>query len=300
MAMYLEHIEDIVINSLEELSSLNHPIELLKEMKKVSFKIIVHVFLGSSNQDIIKILGSLSNDMFNGLFSIAINAPGFAFNKALKSRKKIIKIVQPLVNERRLMIKNGKQVGEKKDFIDSLLEVLKDENGKKIEDGEISDLLIAFLIAGHEPTATALMWSIIYLTQHPHMLKKAKEEQEEILRKRPASQKQLSFIEVKQMVYLSRVINEMLRCANVTFSTFREAASDVIINGYLIPKGWKVLVWLRAIHMDSEYYPNAEEFNPSRWDDNAVSAGTFLPFGVGRPRPIDNCLAKVIKVSCAD
>ncbi|KAK2360184.1 ent-kaurenoic acid oxidase [Trifolium repens] len=340
MAMYLEHIEDIVINSLEELSSLNHPIELLKEMKKVSFKIIVHVFLGSSNQDIIKILGSLSNDMFNGLFSIAINAPGFAFNKALKSRKKIIKIVQPLVNERRLMIKNGKQVGEKKDFIDSLLEVLKDENGKKIEDGEISDLLIAFLIAGHEPTATALMWSIIYLTQHPHMLKKAKEEQEEILRKRPASQKQLSFIEVKQMVYLSRVINEMLRCANVTFSTFREAASDVIINGYLIPKGWKVLVWLRAIHMDSEYYPNAEEFNPSRWDDNAVSAGTFLPFGVGSmlcpaadlakleisvflhyfllnyrleqinpncpitclpgPRPIDNCLAKVIKVSCAD
>jgi ent-kaurenoic acid hydroxylase len=84
MAMYLEHIEDIVINSLEELSSMNHPIELLKEMKKVSFKTIVHVFLGSSNQDIIKILGSLSNDMFNGLFSIAINAPGFAFNKALK------------------------------------------------------------------------------------------------------------------------------------------------------------------------------------------------------------------------
>ncbi|MCI08272.1 beta-amyrin 11-oxidase-like, partial [Trifolium medium] len=84
LAMYLERIEDIVINSLEELSSMKHPIELLKEMKKVSFNVIIHVFLGSSNQDIIKNIGSSCNDLFNGLFSIPINAPGFAFNKALK------------------------------------------------------------------------------------------------------------------------------------------------------------------------------------------------------------------------
>ncbi|CAJ2669781.1 unnamed protein product [Trifolium pratense] len=337
LAIYLERIEDIVINSLEELSSMKHPIELLKEMKKVTFKTIIHVFFGSSNQDIIKNIGSLSNDLFNGLFSISINAPGFAFNKGLKARKKIAKIVKPIVDERRLMIKNGQQVGEKKDLIDILLEV-KDENGRNLEDEDISDFLIALLVAGHESTGTGLMWSIIYLTQHPHILKKAKEEQEEIMRTRPASQKQLSFSEIKQMVYLSHVINEMLRCANMAFSAFREATSDVVINGYLIPKGWRVLVWLRAIHMDSEYYPNSEEFNPSRWDDYTVKAGSFIPFGVGsrscpgadlakleisvflhhfllnyrleriNPKcpitclpvsmPIDNCLAKVIKVSC--
>ncbi|KAK2406183.1 beta-amyrin 11-oxidase [Trifolium repens] len=248
LEVYLERLEDIVINSLEELSSMKHPIELLKEMKKVSFKSIVHVFMGSSNENIIKNIGSSFSDIYNGMFSIPLNAPGFTFHKALK------------------------------------------------------------------------------------------EEQEAILRARPTSQKRLSLTEVKQMVYLYQVINEVLRCANIAFSTFREATSDININGYLIPKGWRVLIWARAIHMDSMYYPNAEEFNPSRWDNYTAKPGTFLPFGGGSrlcpggdlvkletaiflhyfllnyrlervnpechvtslpvSKPIDNCLAKVIKISC--
>ncbi|XP_004510263.1 beta-amyrin 11-oxidase-like [Cicer arietinum] len=338
LAIYIERLEDIVVNSLEELSSMKHPIEFLKEMKKVSFKAIVHVFMGCSNENIIKNIGSSLNDLYKGMFSIPINAPGFTFHKALKARKKIGKIVQSVVDERRLRIKNGEQVGEKKDLMDILLEV-KDENGRKLEDEDISDLLLGLLFAGHESTATGLMWSVTYLTQHPHILKKAKEEQEEILRTRPTSLKRLSLNEVKQMVYLSHVINEMLRCANIAFSTFREAICDVNINGYLIPKGWKVLIWARAIHMSDEYYPNPQEFNPSRWDNYTPKAGTFLPFGAGSRRcpggdlakleisiflhyfllnyrlerinpecpitnlpvskPIDNCLAKVVKVSHA-
>lgn len=336
--MYLERLEDIAINSLEELSSMKHPIELLKEMKKVSFKSIIHVFMGTSNQNIIKNIGSSFTDLSKGMYSIPINAPGFAFHKALKARKKIAKLLQPVVDERRLMIKNGQHVGEKKDLMDILLEI-KDENGRKLEDQDISDLLIGLLFAGHESTATGIMWSVAHLTQHPHILQKAKEEQKEILKTRPASQKRLSFNEVKQMVYLSHVIDEMLRFANIAFSIFREATSDVSINGYLIPKGWKVLIWARAIHMDSEYYPNPKEFNPSRWKDYNAKAGTFLPFGVGsrlcpgadlakleisiflhhfllnyrlerinpdcrvttlpQCKPTDNCLAKVIKVSRA-
>jgi ent-kaurenoic acid hydroxylase len=77
------------------------------------------------------------------------------------------------VDERRLMIKNGEHVGERKDLMDILLEI-KDENGRKLEDEDISDLLIGLLFAGHESSATGLMWSLIYLTQHPHIMKKAK------------------------------------------------------------------------------------------------------------------------------
>ncbi|KAK2406179.1 beta-amyrin 11-oxidase [Trifolium repens] len=191
---------------------------------------------------------------------------------SLQAHKKIAKIVQTVVDERRLTIKNGEHMRENKDLIDILLEI-KDGNGRKLEDEDISDLLIGFLFAGHETTANAIMWSIIYLTQHPHIMEKAKVEQEDILRTRSASQKRLSLNEVKQMVYLSHIINEVLRCANIVFSTFREATSDININGYLIPKGWRVMPWSSAIHMDSKYYPNAEEFNPSRWDDYTAKAG---------------------------
>jgi ent-kaurenoic acid hydroxylase len=84
LEVYLERLEDIVINSLEELSSMKHPIELLKEMKKVSFKTIVHVFMGSYNENIIKNIGSSFTDLYNGMMSIPFNAPGFTYYKALK------------------------------------------------------------------------------------------------------------------------------------------------------------------------------------------------------------------------
>lgn len=43
-----------------------------------------------------------------------------------------------------------------------------------------------------------------------------------------------------------------------------------IFLGYIIPKGWKVLTWARAIHMDPTYYPNPYEFNPSRWNVSSI------------------------------
>ncbi|KAJ1409633.1 Cytochrome P450 superfamily, partial [Sesbania bispinosa] len=85
LAMYLERIENIMINSLEELSSMNNPIEFSKEMKKISFKVIMHVFMGRSyNEHIVTKIGSSFTDLYDGMFSIPINAPGFAFHKALK------------------------------------------------------------------------------------------------------------------------------------------------------------------------------------------------------------------------
>ncbi|XP_027336880.1 beta-amyrin 11-oxidase-like [Abrus precatorius] len=333
LEMYVERIEDIVINSLEELSSMKHPIELLHETKKISFQVIAHIFLGSENTDIVKKIGNLFSLTYNAIFSIPINAPGFAFHKALEARKKIAKIVQSVVDVRKMKIESGQT--ERKDLIDILLQVNGDQ-GQRLEDEDINDLLLGFLLAGHESSGTGLMSSMIYLSENPDIMKKAKEEQEEIMKRRPPSQKRLSIKEVKQMVYLSKIIDEMLRLSNIAFALFREATADVNINGYIIPKGWRVLIWIRALHMDPNYYPNAEEFNPSRWDDFGSKAA-FLPFGGGSrlcpgmdlakleisiflhyfllnyklertnpkcpvtslpvTRPRDNCLGRVIKIS---
>ncbi|KAK2399644.1 beta-amyrin 11-oxidase [Trifolium repens] len=332
LEMYLTRMEDIVINSLEELSSMSHPVDFLKEMKNISFNIIIEIFMGSYNQHIITKIGNSFTEIYSALFSMPINFPGFAFHKGLLAREKLAKLIKPIVEERRLMKKNG----DKKDLLDILLES-RDEDGWKAEDEDIVDMMIGFVLAGHEATATGMMWSIIYLTQNPHILKKAKEEQEEIMKTRLPTQKQLSIKEIKQMVYLSHIIDEMLRVVTINFAMFREATRDVNINGYIIPKGWKVLTWARAIHMDPTYYSNPVEFNPSRWNDHNAKVGTFLPFGAGSmhcpgsdlakieisiflhyfllnyklervnpecpitclpsSKPKDNCLAKVIKVS---
>jgi hypothetical protein len=83
LEMYLTRMEDIVINSLEELSSMSHPVDFLKEMKNISFNIIIEIFMGSYNQHIITKIGNSFTEIYCALFSMPINFPGFAFHKGL-------------------------------------------------------------------------------------------------------------------------------------------------------------------------------------------------------------------------
>ena len=48
--------------------------------------------------------------------------------------------------------------------------------------------------------------------------------------------------------------------------------------GYTIPKGWKVMIWFRGIHLDPECYLNPKEFNPSRWNVSNISMLTQVNF----------------------
>ncbi|XP_038726428.1 beta-amyrin 11-oxidase-like [Tripterygium wilfordii] len=232
------------------------------------------------------------------------------------------------------MNKDGKSK-EKSSMLDFLLEV-EDEDGEKFDNESIIDLLAGIVFAGHESSAFATMWVLLYLRQNPQVAQKVKEEQEEIVNNRPPTQKGLSMKEIKQMNYTVKAVNETLRKANLGFGVFREATEDTEINGYAIPKGWKILVMQRHIHMDSQIHPNPKAYDPSRFD-NPKAAGTFFPFALGVrtcpgsdfarlqiyifvhyfylnykievinpdckinyfpiPLPKDNCLAKIIKLS---
>lgn len=58
-------------------------------------------------------------------------------------------------------------------MMDALLSV-EDENGRKLDDEEIIDLLLMYLNAGHESSGHIMMWATIFLQQHPRFLKIAK------------------------------------------------------------------------------------------------------------------------------
>ncbi|KAH7536845.1 hypothetical protein FEM48_Zijuj03G0029500 [Ziziphus jujuba var. spinosa] len=84
MAMKLGHIEHNVINSLEEWSRLNCPIEILPELKRIVFKVITHIFMGADDDPVVADMESLFTELHAGLFSLNVNLPGFAFHKAIK------------------------------------------------------------------------------------------------------------------------------------------------------------------------------------------------------------------------
>ncbi|XP_074299488.1 beta-amyrin 11-oxidase-like [Silene latifolia] len=251
-----------------------------------------------------------------------------------QARKNLQKIFQRVVDERKAE-KVTKKEGHMKDMLDMFMEIESD-SGVKLSDEEIVDLINALLNAGHESSAHAIMWAVMLLQENPQIFQKAKEEQQNIVMKRSPNQEGLTLKETRQMEYLSKVIDETLRLVNISFTLFREATTDVTINGYNVPKGWRILTWLRSAHLHSDNYMFSKEFIPLRWDDPKTRAN-FIPFGAGSrmcpgrdlakleiyvflhyfllnyklerlnpecaikylpiSSPIDNCLAKVVRSS---
>ncbi|KAL4309008.1 hypothetical protein GQ457_01G033260 [Hibiscus cannabinus] len=332
LSKHIGYIEEIVISSLEEWIHTNS-IELLTELKMINFRIMTRILMGSADS-ISESMTKHYARLFQGLLSpLPIDVPGFTFHRAFQARKVLVNVIQAHLDERRC--KNNDDPNIKTGVIDLLLEA-KDEDGEKLDNELIVNLLLGFLLAGHETTAHAATWLTIYLHEHPEILQRVREEQVETVKRRPSSQKGLTLNEIRQMECLSKAIDETMRLCGMPLAIFRKATDDVNVNGYTIPKGWKVLVWNRAVHMNPEIYSNPKDFLPSRWDDHKPKAGSYIPFGAGSrtcpgadlskiemcifmhyfllnyrfervnpkspvvfpsPSPVDNCLARITKLS---
>lgn len=70
-----------------------------------------------------------------------------------------------------LKAKNGSIL--KKNMLDMLMEV-EDKDKRKLEEEDIIDILLMYLLAGHETSAHGTMWAALYLQEHPDILQKAK------------------------------------------------------------------------------------------------------------------------------
>ncbi|KAK4729080.1 hypothetical protein R3W88_022068 [Solanum pinnatisectum] len=261
LSLYLGLIEEVVKSSFEKWNAIEEkPIKFLSEMKKSTFEVITRIMIGSE-------IDPQWLDMVEKVYTIY-----------LKARESLVKIFQSVIDERKVM--NMKDESRSKGNMVELIMAIEDDEGRRLNDEEIIDLLIVYVFTGHETTAHTAAWTIMYLEQHPEFLQKAKEEQEEIVKRRlPDSDKKLSYDEIRQMKYLTKVIDETLRCSNVTLAIYRNAKRTINMNGYTIPKGWKVLTWIRQVDLDPNNHVNPKEFNPSRWDAKTFSA--FLPFGAG-------------------
>nr|ACF88453.1 unknown [Zea mays] len=149
------------------------------------------------------------------------------------------------------------------------------------------------MFAARDTTASVLTWMVKFLGDHPAVLKAVIEEQQEIARSKGSSgDEPLTWADTRRMRVTSRAIQETMRVASILSFTFREAVEDVEYQGYLIPKGWKVLPLFRNIHHSPDHFPCPDKFDPSRFEV-APKPNTFMPFGNGTHSCPGNELAKL-------
>ncbi|KAI3756221.1 hypothetical protein L1987_56039 [Smallanthus sonchifolius] len=271
-------IESIAIDAL--CSWENQSINTFQEMKTFTFNVALLSILGKDEVVNREDLKRCYYTLEKGYNSMPINLPGTLFHKSMKARKELAKILAKVLSGRREMKKD-----QHNDLLASFMEEKED-----LTDEQIADNIIGVIFAARDTTASVLTWIIKYLAENPAVLQSLTDEQEAI--KRGQEDKILSWADTKKMPFTSRVIQETLRVASILSFTFREAVQDVEFEGYLIPKGWKVLPLFRNIHHSADNFPDPEKFDPSRFQV-APKANTFMPFGSGIHSCPGNELAKL-------
>ncbi|XAR73874.1 hypothetical protein NMG60_11007992 [Bertholletia excelsa] len=220
-----------------------------------------------------------------GVISPPLNLPGTAYRKALKSRSTILKFIEQKMEER---MKHTREGGENLEE-DLLGWVLKHSNLSK---EQILDLVLSLLFAGHETSSVAITLAIYFLQACPDAVQQLTEEHMEIARaKKQAGERELHWDDYKKMEFTQCVVNETLRYGNVVRFLHRKAIKDVRYKGYDIPRGWKVLPVVAAVHLDPSHFDRPQLFDPWRWQSTRGSppsssssmSNNFMPFG-GGPR----------------
>ncbi|MEU7907182.1 cytochrome P450 [Actinoplanes sp. NPDC049118] len=159
----------------------------------------------------------------------------------------------------------GKRARPGDDLITALIG-LRDEDGDRLGEDELTSLAFLILWAGYETTVHLIGNGVLALLTHPEQLA--------ALRADPAA--------------MPSAVEEMLRFASpVPYAIRRFPVEDVHIDGHTVPAGDTVLLCLATAHRDPGRFPDPDRFDVAR-EDNA-----HLAFGHGIHHCLGSALARL-------
>ncbi|TDD62745.1 cytochrome P450 [Kribbella antibiotica] len=169
------------------------------------------------------------------------------------------------------------------DLLGLMLNAPHPESGERLDEINIRNQVITFLIAGHETTSGALSFALYYLAKNPAVLQLAQAEVDALWGDQDDPQP--TFEEVGKLRYVRQILNEALRLWPTAGAFAREATVDTTLGGqYPIKAGQWLVVLAPALHRDPVWGDNVEAFDPSRFSPERMKARpvhAFKPFGTG-------------------
>ena len=131
-----------------------------------------------------------------------------------------------------------------------------------LEMEQIVAVIENLLVTGTDSTARNLPVVLYNLAIHPAQQETAAEEVMELL----GADAPLTPTTLTQMHYLKACVKESMRVDFPTSNgTMRILNQDTVLGGYLVPKDTNVIMSIRRIVKNKEYFPNPNEYIPDRW-----------------------------------
>ncbi|KAL8099673.1 hypothetical protein AgCh_032076 [Apium graveolens] len=214
---YIQFINTLAAETLDQW--LDREVLVLEEASAV--KLVHHVFVILTEQDKYR---TNFKSISSSFASLPLKLPGTAYDRGIKARDRMYAMFDSIISKRR----SGKSVHQ--DFLESLIQKhTKNDWGEdqddKLMDKQLKDNILTLLVAGHDTTTTALTWLIKFIAENPNVLERLRKEHTEILDNRKTGSS-LTWSEVTNMPYTTKVITETLRMATILPWYSRKAAQD--------------------------------------------------------------------------
>ncbi|WHT22320.1 cytochrome P450 [Crossiella sp. CA-258035] len=169
------------------------------------------------------------------------------------------------------------------DLLGLMLNAPHPASGETLDEVNIRNQVVTFLIAGHETTSGTLSFALHFLAKHPAVLARAQAEVDALWGE--AADPEPSFEDIGKLRYVRQILNETLRLWPTAAVFARQALRDTVIGGrYPVRAGQPMLVLTPMLHRDPVWGDNVEAFDPERFSPEAERARpvhAFKPFGTG-------------------
>jgi len=255
-------------------------IDIHQELMRLTLHIVVRALFNVEAEETEQISGAANVMMRNSIgarmmlppFFRRLPLPGmFEFRRAVdKLNDTVYKII-------RLRRRNGHETGD----LLSMLMQARDEDGSQMNDKQLRDEVMTFLLAGHETTALALSWAWHLLSQNFQAQQELQQEVDRVLEGRIPT-----ISDLPSLTYAESVIKESMRLYPPAWGVARQVIKDFELSGYRIPAGANVVMSQWVMHRDSRYFSDPERFEPNRWITEPcqkLPKFAYFPFG-GGPR----------------
>ncbi|KAL5814914.1 hypothetical protein ACOSQ4_025555 [Xanthoceras sorbifolium] len=191
-------------------------------------------------------------------------------------------IVEAHLHDQERETNHGDESEARKDFVDVLLEIQKD-NSASLSTVSIKALILDMFSGGIDTSSAFLDWTMTELLRHPRVMKELQNEIRQIANSEPYIKEE----DLGKMQYLKAVIKESFRLyPPLPILVPRASTQDVRIKGYDIPVGTIIITNAWAIGRDPATWEEPEEFRPERFLNNSIDFKghdfELLPFGAGR------------------
>jgi cytochrome P450 len=255
-------------------------IDAHQEMMRLTLRIVVRALFDVEAEETEEISRSLNVMMRNSTGARLLFPPFFRrlpvprmfeFRHAVR---KLNDTVSRIIDLRR---RNERDSG---DLLSVLMEA-RDEDGSHMDDQQLRDEVMTFLLAGHETTALALSWTWHLLSQDSQVEHKLHQELDRVVGGRIPTVSDLS-----SLTYTEGIIKESMRLYPPAWSIARTVIKDFELGGYRIPAGANVVMSQWIMHRDPRFFSDPEKFDPDRWSNENLQKlpkFAYFPFG-GGPR----------------